>query len=89
MFYSIKVSNVLTFRIPASSGVEYAGSLISNGNMTIFGGNDAQNCIQQSGNLAEPGVYWGNSCDNSIIDGTFIEYYTTSGQEISFVNIFK
>merc|ERR1712079_323850 len=70
----------------SSSGLAYAGSWISNGNMTIFGGFDSHNCYQQSGILSNPSVYWGNSCDNTIIEGTVISGY---GQWVNYANIFK
>lgn len=60
------------YSTPGHYGVAYAGSWISNGNMTIFGGRESQDCFQQSGYIDNPGIFWGDSCDNSVIEGTVI-----------------
>ena len=79
-----KFSNVYSTSFAA--GVDYAGSWISNGNMSIFGGENSEPCYQQSGPLDDPGVYWGDSCDNSIIEGTVIK---GGGQWVGYANVFK
>ena len=79
-----KFSNVYSTSFAA--GVDYAGSWISNGNMSIFGGENSEPCYQQCGPLDDPGVYWGDSCDNSIIEGTVIK---GGGQWVGYANVFK
>lgn len=75
----------------SSSGVKYAGSWISNGNLTIFGGDNSKMCYQQSGVLSNPGgSYWGDSCDNTKIEGTVIGTRDNGhGREVNYANILK
>jgi hypothetical protein len=80
-----KYSNV--YSTVKEDGVKMAGSWISNGNMTIFGGFDAADCFQQSGIIDNPGVYWGDSCDNTILEGIVVSY--AGAQEVHFVNILE
>ena len=81
-----KYSNV--YSTINEKGVKMAGSWMSNGNMTIFGGFDAADCFQQSGMIDNPGAYWGDSCDNTNLEGIITTQLGDPGaQEVHFVNI--
>ena len=48
--------------LTAYSGLRFPGSWVSDGNITLFGGADSANCLQQTGTLNDLGnEYWGDS----------------------------